>query len=122
MENIQLTRLAVRACRIAFRNIGGYENDYRQEVARRIQEVWEEEGVDLSSLATFDCYGGDADREMRRYYREKNNFPAEMLCAYCVEYVDTDKALAGKFCSLDCQQKSAQFHANCQDGQHRCRR
>lgn len=121
MDNRQLTRLAVRACRIAFRNIGGGD-PYQEEVARRIQEVWEDEGVDLASLATFDCEANDADHAMRRYYRQKNDFPEEMHCDYCGEYVETDKALAEKFCTPKCQKESAEFHEKCSGEQHRCGR
>lgn len=115
MDNEQLTRLAVRACRIAFREIHGQNYAaYQEEVARRIQEVWEEEGVDLSSLATFDCEAYDADNVMRRYYRQKNNLPRELRCEYCGAYVEASKALSGsgnsesqRYCQVTCQREAA---------------
>jgi hypothetical protein len=105
MENVQLTRLAVRACRIAFRNIGGMNNGYQEEVARRIQEVWEEEEVDLSSLATFVCHD-DADHVMRSYYRGTHDLPEEMRCEYCGEYVETSKSIENRFCKRECQKEN----------------
>jgi len=48
---------------------------------------------------------------MRRYYRENHDFPEEMHCDYCGAYVETDKVIAEKFCTAECQQESAEFHA-----------
>jgi hypothetical protein len=87
-----------------------------KEVARRIQEVWEEEGVDLSSLATWPRQGGgDADTFMRAVYRKRKNLPEEMLCEYCGGHVEILKATEGKYCNPECAALSADFrrrHAN----------
>lgn len=92
MNPYLLTRLASRACRIAFRNIGGMDFAYKEEVARRIQEVWEEEGVDISSLATQDPFD-DADRMMRQVYRARKELPSEVRCDWCGEMEETSKAI-----------------------------
>ncbi len=101
IEGRVLVRLAIRACRIAFRNIGGMDYQYQQEVARRIQEVWEEEGVDLSPLTTYQCHG-DSDHTMREVYRDRKEMIAELRCEYCGELVEVPSSIKGKYCSITC--------------------
>lgn len=100
----ELVRLSVRACRVAVRFIGGptYKED-KEEVARRIQEVWEDEGIDISSLATCHYPGSnDADVYMREVYRARKGLPEEVQCRYCGERIEKLKAYDGCFCNSKC--------------------
>ena len=106
-----LTHLSIRACRIAFRNIGGYDGEtYKHEVARRIQEVWEDEGIDISSLATVVAPGSnDADKYMRVVYRDRKNLPKELHCGYCGAFVEINKAFLTEYCNETCYTEHLDF-------------
>lgn len=107
-------RLAVRAARIAYRNIPGRDRAYRDEVCRRIQEVWEDEGADLTPLGTWprdEPSRTDADGDMRRVWRQRNRLPPEVLCEWCCEdYIERSVAIDGRWCSQKCHHEYTEKH------------
>lgn len=76
-EHRVVTRLCVLACRIAFREVAPAQKVVREDIARRLQETWEDDGINLCSIEdVIDYYGEDVDgddaiAEMRRVYKKR---------------------------------------------------
>lgn len=105
-DNYANVLLAVRACRIAFRMIPSTDTSGQREVASRLIDVWEEAGLDMSRLATWDCsntLNNGADDVMRIVYRERNKLPEETLCdsLECRKWIPKSQ----EFCSDECRRE-----------------